>query len=173
MAKRLTATEIIDTLLAFAGSQSVAPQDVAAGVDGAAVELDGEPAIVLFNLATASATTEFTLDVEESANGTTGWESADAADLLGGALPAITTANDNGVVARYYVGGANHIRATFADDAAGTPALLASAAVIKTRTLAHLKPYEIDQVMDQLSRRSFDRGTGDVPVQARLNAIIA
>lgn len=175
MAKRLTATEIIETLLAFASGQSIAPQTAGTSdVNGTAVQLDGEPAIVTFNFGTSSATTAWTPSVEESANGSSGWGAAAAAELLGGGVfPEITTANDVASYSRFYIGGANYIRAKLVDDAAGTPSLLVSATVLRCRPLAFLKPYEIDQVMDELSRRSFERGGGDLPtIQEYLASII-
>ena len=176
-APRIEAAEIIASLLGFAGAQSIAPQDVASGVNGASLDrgataANRSPLIAVYNFATASATTVFTPDLEES-NNNSDFTSVAVGDLIGGLFTDVAVASDNAVQIRAYVGSARYVRAAIADDAGGTPEMLASAMLIQAVSLAHLKPYQIEQVIMDLNRRGWDQGSGEPPTnQSRLVDLI-
>ncbi len=173
-ADRLPAAELIASLLAFSAAPSIAPQDVAADVDGDGVDLgvDSHPAIATFHSATASATTVFTPLIADSADDIT-FAPVAAGNLIGGLMVDVAVANDNETQARIYTGGKRYLRVEVSDDAAGTPALLASAEIIKTAPLSAAKPAQLEQLLMELDRRAV-ASRGAAPAnQATLAAIIA
>ncbi|KKL10017.1 hypothetical protein LCGC14_2560040 [marine sediment metagenome] len=176
---RLTAAQINTQLVDITDGISILPKDVGATEDGSAVDCTGVSyALAVLTVAAASVSTDFTFLVEKSPDGSSGWVNVAAGEIDPG-QPAVinddAAGNHNKTVSAIV-----KIDATKAflrwsvTGTGGTPALIASGAIIKGATLKGVSPYQLDQVLDVLSRRNWDRGGESPPTdQASIGTILA
>lgn len=73
--------------------QAIAPAVLAANTNGVSIDLKGfDSALFVINTGAIDAAGDFTVKLQESDTGTSGWTDVDAADLLG-SVPATLAAN--------------------------------------------------------------------------------
>lgn len=176
---RLTAAQLNTQYVDITDGISILPKDVGASEDGSAVDCTGVAyALAVLTVAAASASTDFTFLVEKSPDGSSGWVDVaageidpaqpddiddDAAGNHNKTVSAIIKIDSTKAFLRWSVTGTG-----------GTPALIASGAIITGATLKGISPYQIEQVRDELNRRNWDRGGESPPTeQANIGAILA
>ena len=176
---RKTATELNADLLARTDGISILPQDVGASTDGSAVNATGFTRVeAQAHVAAASAGTDFTLKVQKSPDGSSGWVDVPASEISPGQPATINddlAANHNKAVSASVTIDTTkpHLRWTSAG-AGGTPALLASAGFKLGSSARDLKPFELRQIQDALKRVFHDFGSGEPPAgQASVQATLA
>lgn len=111
---------------------SLAPQVAEATADGAAVDLLGfMSATVLVHLGNFGGTTPTATVKIQSSPDSSDWTDVAAGDLIGGALPALTGANDTTIYRRGYRGTARYLRVIISAVAGTDPTLPISATVVR------------------------------------------
>lgn len=113
-------------------AQSIRPQAVTATLNGTGVDLRGfDSALLQLDLGTFAGTgPSATVKWQESDDDATYADIA-TADLIGGAVPAITPTNDESIIKRGYAGTKRYVRAIVSAISGTGPSLPMSAAVIR------------------------------------------
>lgn len=128
-----------DLRASIAPAESIRAQSLTATANGTGVDLRGydSAAILIAVGAFAGTTPTGTLQIQESDDNVT-FTAVNAADLQGGALPAMDTTNDEQVLERGYIGVKRYLRVALTA-IAGAGASLPIAAVV-IRGHPHVKP---------------------------------
>lgn len=113
-------------------ARSIAAQAVTATLNGTGVDLQGyEAAQVILDLGAFGGTTPTaTLEIQDSDDNTT-FAVVAAANLQGGALPAITAAAANVVIERGYIGEKRYLRGAVTAIGGTTPSLPLSVTILR------------------------------------------
>lgn len=127
-----------DALSNVSNVQSIAPANQVTDVNGSAVEVRGfEEVEVIFDVGLYQAGA-FTLGLEESDDGSTGWTDVAASDI-DGSFPTLSDSNDNQTHSVGYMGGKPYIRPTIAEPTSPNPAGCVIGCVVARRR-PHLAP---------------------------------
>lgn len=127
-----------DALSNVQNVQSIAPANQTADVNGTAVAVhDAEEVEVMFVVGLYQAG-DFTLGLEESDDGSTGWTDVAAADLSG-SFPTLSGSNDNDTHSVGYLGKKKYIRPTIGEPTSPNPAGCVIGCVVAKRGV-HLAP---------------------------------
>lgn len=113
-------------------AQSIRPQAVTATLNGTGVDLRGfDSALLQLDFGTFAGTgPSATVKWQESDDDATYTDIA-TADLIGGAVPAITPTNDEAIIKRGYAGTKRYVRAIVSAISGTGPSLPMSATVIR------------------------------------------
>jgi hypothetical protein len=177
-APRVSASALNALLLSLTGGISILPKDIGADEEGTAFDATGAAHVLAWlSVAAASASTDFTITVQES-----DLEAGSYTDVAAGSInpaqPDVINDDAAGnhnkqVFAVITVDPAKPFLRWDATGVGGTQALIASAGFISGTFAQDLKPYQLEQIVMELKSRFVDYSSGEPPTgQAKLRTIL-
>lgn len=112
-------------------AQSIAAAGAGGGITGSSVDLQGyEAADIQLNVGSGSNDGTYSVAVEESDDGSTGWSAVASGDLQG-SLPSDLDTGSDIMSSVGYLGTKRHVRVTVTEDSSATTAPTVSATVVR------------------------------------------